>query len=57
MTYKNNVKYTGQYGGIHVTYTLEKFNEKIIDEFNSELVEKAVQHVKEDRQADRCVRI
>lgn len=57
MTYKNNVKYSGQYGGISVTFSLSNFTPAVTETFNKLLAEEAVKRVQETRQTDRCSRI
>jgi hypothetical protein len=43
MTYENGKQYTGVFGGIKVTFTLENFSEQVVEKFNRLLVEKAME--------------
>lgn len=36
--YENSKQYEGVYGGIHITFTLQNFSQKVVEKFNEALV-------------------
>jgi hypothetical protein len=44
MQYRNNVRYEGVYGGIHIAFTLQNFSQKTVEAFNEKLAKEALKH-------------
>ena len=51
MQYRNNVRYEGIYGGVAVTFTLQNFNQSVVEKFNEALAKEAAKNVAEARQS------
>jgi hypothetical protein len=49
--YENGKQYEGVYGGVAVTFTLQGFNQSVVEKFNEALVKEAAKNVAEVRQS------
>jgi hypothetical protein len=49
--YENGKQYEGVYGGVAVTFTLQGFNQSVVEKFNEALAKEAAKNVAEVRQS------
>lgn len=49
MKYQNNVRYQGNFGGVAVTFTLQNFNQSVVEKYNEVLAKEAVKNLEDKR--------
>lgn len=54
MQYRNNMRYEGVYGGIHIAFTLQNFSQKTVEAFNEKLAKEALKTIENER-SDRIL--
>lgn len=52
MKYQNDMKYQGNFGGVAVTFTLQGFNQSVVEKFNEALAKEVAKNVAEARQSN-----